>query len=52
MIAQKYIDYVLGNFSKIEHINSEKRDIFFSGFFTLAQVCLMTIRKYNGSLVV
>jgi hypothetical protein len=49
-ICNTYIEYVLKNFEQIHPLAKEKRDLFYSGFLTLAQVCLMTIRKGNGSI--
>jgi hypothetical protein len=51
-IANRYIDYVLTHFGRIAVLGSEKKDTFYSGFYTLAQVCLMTIRKAGGSITV
>lgn len=51
-IANKYIDYVLLHFGKISGLDREKKEAFYSGFYTLAQVCLMTIRKAGGSITV
>jgi len=49
-LCNTYIEYVLSMYGKLHSIEKEKRDMFYSGFFTMAQVCLMTIRKVNGSI--
>jgi hypothetical protein len=41
---------VLVHFGKISGLDREKKDAFYSGFYTLVQVCLMTIRKSGGSI--
>lgn len=51
-IANKYIEYVLAHFGKISGLTAEKKEAFYGGFYTLAQVCLMTIRKAGGSITV
>lgn len=51
-IANKYIEYVLVYFGKISSLEREKKEAFYSGFYTLAQVCLMTIRKAGGSITI
>ena len=49
-LCNDYIQYVLNTYSKIHGLEREKRDLFYSGFFTMAQVCLMTIRKADGTI--
>jgi len=49
-LCNNYIDYVLKTYPSIHNLEHEKRDLFYSGFLTIAQICLMTIRKSNGSI--
>lgn len=49
-LCNEYIEYVLTTYNKVHGLEQEKRELFYSGFFTMAQVCLMTIRKAGGSI--
>jgi hypothetical protein len=37
-ICNLYIDFVMGNYPNLHSLERERRDIFYSGFFTIAQV--------------
>jgi hypothetical protein len=49
-ICNYYIDYILKTYPSIHTLEQEKRDLFYSGFLTIGQICLMTIRKCKGSI--
>lgn len=51
-MANKYIDYVLAYFPHISNLDRERRDVFSAGFFTIAQVSLIALRKGGFSLTV
>ncbi len=43
-LCNDYIQYVLNTYSKIHGLEREKRDLFYSGFFTMAQVGVVLCR--------
>lgn len=49
-LAHNYIDYILARIERLQGFEKEKRQMFYSGFFTIIQISLMTIRKSGGSI--
>jgi hypothetical protein len=44
-VSLKYIAFVTNHFGDIRKLDSEKRDLLYSSFFTLMQTCLISLRK-------
>ena len=49
-LCKHYLNFVLETFPKVHGIEQERKELFSSGFLTIAQVCLMTTRKNEGSI--
>lgn len=44
-LCNQYIEYVLTHYPKLHGLESEKRDLFYSGFFTMAHVLTLPPRS-------
>ena len=49
-LALKYIEHILGRVDKIDRLGQEKRALFYSGFFTIINTSLLTIRRAGGTI--